>query len=197
MLPDGQLESDYSSQHLTDAIAEDADVKKLITDYYAVQREEQQKKALEIEAAVKAARASQQASSGVVESAGPYFDSKSCAPCHRTQYDSWAASKHAKAVETLERENALRPDCLICHSERYRKITTDITKDTTYKQGVECASCHMRVLPHGKDGPPKMATVKIDLNTCRVCHTRERSAEFEDYHKDYWEKAKHKPASST
>ena len=129
---------------------------------------------------------------------GVYYDSKSCVSCHQSEYDSWQTTKHAHAVTTLIDKGRDIPSCLECHSERYRQTNAYLPSSDTSKQGVECASCHSRVLPHGADGISKdFEGAKIDLDTCRVCHTKEQSPDFESKSKSYWEKAGHKAAKPT
>jgi hypothetical protein len=129
---------------------------------------------------------------------GVYYDSKSCVSCHKAEYDSWQTTKHAAAVTTLVNKGRDIPSCLECHSERYRQTNAYLPTSGTSKQGVECASCHSRVLPHGADGISKdFEGARIDLDTCRVCHTKDQSPDFESKSKSYWERASHKAAKST
>lgn len=132
-----------------------------------------------------------QASTGPLLS-GVYYDSKTCISCHKSEYDSWLTTKHASAVQTLIDKGRDIPSCLECHSERYRQTSAYLPTNDASKQGVECASCHSRVLPHGADGIAKdFEGAKIDLDTCRVCHTKDRSPDFESKSKSYWDRAKH------
>jgi hypothetical protein len=138
-----------------------------------------------------------QGSTGTLLS-GVYYDSTSCQSCHKSEYDSWQTSKHAAAVTTLINKGSDIPSCLECHSERYRQTSAYLPTSDTPKQGVECASCHIRVLPHGAEGVRKnFEGPKIDLDNCRVCHTKDQSPDFESKSKIYWQKVSHKPVKPT
>jgi hypothetical protein len=126
------------------------------------------------------------------KTSGVYYSSKACEDCHKSEYDSWMTTKHSAAVNTLVNEKRDVPACMTCHSERYRQTDDYLPVNEAFRRGVECASCHIRVLPHGHEGPSKdLKGSKIDLDTCRVCHTKERSPDFEPNTKTYWERVKH------
>jgi len=193
---DPQME--YSQGTLDDKVAEDQNVKKALVEYNNAEsaRVQAQSRAVnQMRPDSKTAPVPGQPAPAV---SGAYYDSKMCAECHKTQHESWSASKHAIAVKTLVDRGKDVPSCLSCHSERYRQTQAYMPIDEKWKQGVECASCHIKVLPHGADGPDKnIAKPGIDLDTCRVCHTKDQSPEFDAKSKEYWQKAKHKPVKQT
>jgi hypothetical protein len=117
-----------------------------------------------------------------------YNDSGKCKSCHSSQFISWQKDKHSKALQTLIKESKVIPECLQCHSEMYRE-TNRLELDANVPTGVECASCHASVLPHGADIRKKGPTQQ-DRDACLTCHTKERSPDFNL--ETYWEKAKHK-----
>ena len=57
-----------------------------------------------------------------------------CKMCHKVQYTSWEATKHAKATETAKAatDREWGADCLKCH-------TTNATEELP---GVQCEACH-------------------------------------------------------
>jgi hypothetical protein len=171
----------YSDAVLDDSVAEDPAVRKVM-DAYSGKVEDRRK-------------ASGMSSSHSVLS-GVYYDSKSCVSCHKSEYDSWQTTKHAAALTTLVEKERDIPTCLECHSEHYRQTNAYVPTNDTSKHGVECASCHSKVLPHGADGVSKgLVGARIDLDTCRVCHTKDRSPEFESESKIYWERVGHRDAA--
>ncbi|MDO8586898.1 MAG: multiheme c-type cytochrome [Armatimonadota bacterium] len=194
--PGKDPQMNYSQGNLNEAdVPEDPVVKKALDDYAAaeIQRAAAQSAAVnqKLGSTAQPAVVTKSGSAGTTTS-GVYYDSRTCAPCHKSQYESWAASKHASAVKTLVAKGRDMPACLNCHSERYRQTSAYLPSDQGFKLGVECASCHSRVLPHGPAGPDKsIEGDKIDLNTCRVCHDKEQSPDFEKDHKSYWKRTRH------
>jgi len=181
--PGQELKVGFTWYHLDGNCAEDPDVKKSVSDY--------------VEATHKTMQTPMPPARSTQASSGTYYDSRTCAPCHKSEQDHWTTSVHAGATRKLIEQRSMSLQCLPCHSEKYRQTKQYSASDDQYNQGVECASCHIRVLPHGAGGPPKMTTAGIDLDTCRVCHTRERSPEFERRSKEYWDKAGHKAAKES
>lgn len=111
----------------------------------------------------------------------PYYSSLSCKTCHQKEYDSWQTTRHAHAVETLVSKKRAEPGCLPCHSEMFKRLQrVNLPSQSGGVGGVECASCHMQSLPHGMERRGVTAKTKVSLDTCRVCHTRDRSPNFEE-----------------
>lgn len=90
-----------------------------------------------------------------------YAGVKRCQVCHETtdmgdQYSVWAASKHAKAYETLTTDEANKiaqewglktpakdaPECLTCHVTGYNDSTAQFGTKFDKTQGIQCESCH-------------------------------------------------------
>jgi hypothetical protein len=95
--------------------------------------------------------------SNVLLAQNKYVGAKNCKMCHMAKgkaYPVWAASKHAKAFETLKTEAALKiakekgiadpstdAKCVKCHSTAFgidAKLNAGITKE----EGVSCETCH-------------------------------------------------------
>lgn len=192
----------FSQSFLNEDIAEDETIKKALEEYAATEkkRSEAMSAAMNqrmLESSGKPPAAPNPGAAGST-ARGAYYDSRTCVACHKSQHESWAASKHASAVKPLIDKGRDIPACLDCHSEWYRQTGAYLPVDERSKLGVECASCHGKVLPHGEAGPDKsVAGPRIDLDTCRACHKPEHSPDFEKKSKEYWKKASHKPVKST
>jgi len=75
-----------------------------------------------------------------------YVGSKKCKMCHNkapkgAQYTQWKESKHAKAMESLNAEEAKNPTCLKCHST-VGHVNPDLVATLKVEEGVSCESCH-------------------------------------------------------
>jgi len=107
----------------------------------------------------------------------PYYPPTLCRACHLKEYQDWAGSKHARAIETLVAANRAVPECLPCHSEMYRRLQR-FTTSTEKVGGVECASCHIDSLPHGMERKNTTTRAKVDPTMCLTCHTKDRSPDY-------------------
>ncbi len=123
-----------------------------------------------------------------------YIGAVKCKMCHNKsttgkQYDIWAASPHAKAMESLSSDKAKEyakahniadpakdKTCLACHST-YHSASESLMATITEKEGVSCESCH------GPGSSYKSMTIMKDLakakanglvvptkETCVKCH---------------------------
>ena len=62
-----------------------------------------------------------------------YVGAEKCGKlCHKVEFTSWSATKHAKAFESLKPEEQAKKECVNCH-------VTGGTKDLP---GVQCEACH-------------------------------------------------------
>jgi len=111
-----------------------------------------------------------------------------CKSCHETEYETWKKSKHARALATLVSQGRTQPECLVCHSEYYKR-TKVLATSGNRAQGVECMSCHAEVLPH--DASYKAAGKAVaGVSVCLSCHDKSNSPNFDQ--KTYWDKVDHK-----
>ncbi len=84
-----------------------------------------------------------------------YVPAEECGKCHRPQYVSWKVAKHALAMEALVTQNRVVPECLVCHSYRFRRDGVLADASNAAAVGVECASCHGVGLLHAiSEEPP-------------------------------------------
>lgn len=119
--------------------------------------------------------------------------SESCRECHQAEYDVWAASKHAHAMETLRAKGQERnPNCMKCHLQ-------DVPKDggvvIEAVAGIGCESCHGGGAPHAEAMTGGIRGVRLGLfretasGSCVSCHDGENSRDFE--FEAYWARIRH------
>jgi hypothetical protein len=118
-----------------------------------------------------------------------YVGSEACASCHTDAHAIWIETKHANALETLEKTgNDRDPECVGCHVVGLNAISGFRSRSLTpTKADVGCESCHgpgdkhlsMPYEPYGKAGEA----------SCLPCHNADHSPGFD--FKTYWEKIKH------
>ena len=76
---------------------------------------------------------------GLAMAADPeYVGESKCKVCHMAQHKAWAATKHAKALETLKPEDRAKPECLACHTTGHGKKQAA----GALLAGVQCEACH-------------------------------------------------------
>jgi DnaJ-class molecular chaperone len=61
-----------------------------------------------------------------------YVGADKCKLCHKIEYTSWAATKHAKAFDSLKPEDRAKKECVECH----------VTGGKAEMPGVQCEACH-------------------------------------------------------
>jgi hypothetical protein len=165
---------EFSRVTMSEDIEQDEEIVKMLEQYKAQQM-------------AMMASASRPAASPVPANAN-YVSSEGCKACHSKEYDSWAKSKHAQALQTLVKESKVIPECLECHSDMFR-MTRQLSIAENKPAGVECVSCHARVIPH-TTGFKKTGPTQAERDACMTCHVKEHSPDF-DLEK-YWKKVDHK-----
>jgi len=118
----------------------------------------------------------------------PTYSVKLCKACHLKQYEDWAQTKHAKALQTLVDQTKTTADCLPCHSEAYR-VAKQYARPENGLGGVECATCHAESLPHGMERKEMAVHTKVQPAVCLECHTKDRSPTYDE--KTYFPKIAH------
>jgi peroxiredoxin len=134
-----------------------------------------------------------------------YVGSEACKSCHASEHATWAASLHARAIESLEARKAdTRQECLRCHVTAYGK-PGGFPEGAAAAQhhdrvGVGCESCHGPGSDHVAPGAKKIGTIvslgdKCDscviLQICGVCHDDANDSGFEFEVKAKIEKQRH------
>lgn len=108
-----------------------------------------------------------------------YYTPETCKPCHKSQYEQWSKTKHARALKTLVDDGRVNQDCLPCHSEDYRRTRSMIIEKDKIG-GVECQTCHGDILPHGSERSGVAQKSKVPPTLCLTCHTKQRSADYDE-----------------
>lgn len=133
--------------------------------------------------------------SNVLLAQNKYVGAKNCKMCHMSkgkQYPQWADSKHAKAVETLKGEAALKiakekgiadpstdAKCLKCHSTA-SAIDAKLNGGITKEEGVSCEACHgpgsaykAPAVMRSRDASISNGLIIPDEKLCLKCHNSE------------------------
>ena len=131
-----------------------------------------------------------------------YIGAAKCKMCHNKpatgeQYSKWAASPHAKAMQSLKGDEAKNPKCLKCHATAFGLELSD-TQSITMAEGVSCESCHgagsgYKTTTTMKDKAKAMAAGMIvpDEKLCKKCHNPESPNYKEFNYKTYSAKIAH------
>jgi hypothetical protein len=102
---------------------------------------------------------------------GGYAGVDACVSCHAAQVTFWKKTKHARAFESLAKDNHQKDAaCTPCH----------VTAGLMGLPDVQCEACHGPAARH--IAQPTAGGIVMRTNTegqCRACHTKERSTEFE------------------
>ncbi len=107
-----------------------------------------------------------------------YVGAAACGACHPAQLRQWAASKHARALSSLQRKRQERnPECIRCH-------VTGYGDSGGYRFGavtgadlgnVQCEACHGFGREHRGKGKIRGSVAEA---ICRRCHSTENSPTF-------------------
>jgi len=113
-----------------------------------------------------------------------YIGAAKCKMCHNkadkgAQYNQWASTPHAKAMDRLKGADATNPKCLKCHSTA-AGVNQALVATITVAEGVSCESCHgpgsaYKVATTMKDKTLAMSKGLImpDEKVCKKCHNEE------------------------
>ncbi len=115
--------------------------------------------------------------------------SDSCVQCHKEDDQTWHASKHSHAWQTLvDKKSHVDPSCQVCHTTGYGLGGGFVQVAKSLQMvNVGCESCHGPSQAHVQN--PKIKTTYLSREQCVRCHDHENSPEFE-YGK-YWAKVTH------
>ena len=119
----------------------------------------------------------------------PFATADKCKDCHEEEYNIWAKSSHSHAMATLEKTHQeYDPECITCHTTgALVRNGFSNSHDTPELVNVQCEACHGPALEHldsTSNKPPKSGE-----QTCRACHTDERTPDFD--FDTAWQKIKH------
>lgn len=152
-----------SSHKVTAELPEEPGVLKLVSDYYLRQQE------LVLMKGVKSAEE---------WAMRKYASARECLDCHYKEYLIWDKSKHREAFQVLQEKKRIVKECLVCHSEFYRRYGgIDLNKEEA-RNGVECSSCHGDAVAHSTFGLKGNVERGKGKDLCLTCHTPEHSPNF-------------------
>lgn len=141
----------------------------------------------------------------VLASPAAHVGSDACQTCHASEFETWAASPHGKAIASLETEGQEKnADCQKCH-------TTALGKTGGFPSGatpadhadlarVGCESCHGPGGDHIEDSTQKLGSIvslgdKCDscviLQICGSCHDNANDPKFEFSVQEHIDRQRH------
>jgi len=102
-----------------------------------------------------------------------------CKDCHPEIYQIWSDSRHAHAMATLQKTHQeYDPECVRCHVTGAAVRNGFVNaKETPELGNVQCEACHGPARVHLE--APKKGFGKAGEQTCRSCHTAERTPDFD------------------
>jgi hypothetical protein len=116
---------------------------------------------------------------------GKYRGAQVCSQCHSNVHASWGATRHAKALETLEAiGEGSNAACLKCHTVGFGEPGGFVDRATTDPlAGVGCESCHGPGGDHVANVNDKSLRppVSISADVCGKCHTGDQHPNYEDW----------------
>lgn len=131
-----------------------------------------------------------------------YIGAVKCKMCHNkaatgAQYKIWAASPHAKAMESLKGADATNPKCLKCHSTA-AAADPKLVGSLKVSEGVSCESCHgagsaykIASVMKKRELSIKKGLIIPDEKVCKKCHNEE-SPNYKGFNfKEYYAKIAH------
>lgn len=113
-----------------------------------------------------------------------YVGARKCKMCHNKpatggQYAQWLSTKHAKAMESLNAEEAKNPACIKCHSTA-GSVPADQIATLKISEGVSCESCHgpgSKYFPNSvmknHDASLAKGLIMPTEEVCLACHNSE------------------------
>jgi formate-dependent nitrite reductase cytochrome c552 subunit len=121
---------------------------------------------------------------------GKFAGATKCQMCHGAVHETWSATLHAGALETLEGiGQGANAACLPCHTVGFGEAGGYVDRATTNSlRGVQCENCHGAGAAHAGDptNADLLPMVSIGASVCGVCHTGAHHPNFEQ-----WQEAGH------
>jgi len=109
-----------------------------------------------------------------------YVGDSKCKICHKKDgiHESWLATKHATAWDSLGVENQKKEECIGCH-------TTGMSDKGELLTGVQCEACHgpgsdykKKSIMEDREKAIANGLLIPDENTCKKCHNENVPEEF-------------------
>ena len=113
-----------------------------------------------------------------------YIGASKCKMCHNKaekgeQYKKWLDGPHAKAMESLNAEEAKDPKCLKCHSTA-ATVDASLIATLTVEEGVSCESCHgpgsiykKKTIMESREQSMAAGLILPEEKVCKECHNEE------------------------
>lgn len=109
----------------------------------------------------------------VAPSSALYVGAGACLPCHPLQHQSWLETAHARAYQTLSKQNkSSDPACLSCHTTGFGEVRKD---PAVSLENVQCEACHG--VGDGHPDPWKNLP-QVNETQCLKCHNSANSPNF-------------------
>ena len=114
-----------------------------------------------------------------------------CRDCHQADCQTWEASGHARAWQSLEASGAhVDAYCQQCHTTGFGLPGGFVSaRRSAARAAVGCESCHGPSLAHAEDAQRKTALAGQAADQCAICHDRENSPSFA--YDEYWPRIEH------
>lgn len=102
----------------------------------------------------------------------PFIGTDKCRMCHPDQHKTWAASRHARAMDSLTAAEKKDPECFRCHVTGYGGPGGYVSLDRTPGlANVGCEACHGGGSVHmAAPMEDKKKTISTNGLDCRTCH---------------------------
>ena len=109
-----------------------------------------------------------------------YAGNTECAMCHPTAQKIWEESRHAKAWETLVKDDkTFDVECVSCHVTGWQQPGGTALGHTQGKEAVQCEACHGPSSKHAEMGGGESYTKKkVPKEVCTTCHNQLHSPKF-------------------
>ncbi len=106
-----------------------------------------------------------------------YLGAETCKRCHEEVFEKVAKMSHATAFHSLEESHSEGlSECIMCHTTGFGHVSGFDGKSSRGDlKGVQCEACHGMGSKHSRDG----TYGKVDEKKCLLCHTKDRSPEFQ------------------
>ncbi len=114
----------------------------------------------------------------------PLLGHEGCNGCHPAQTKFWQTTRHARAYQTLQKQDQARNlQCLPCHVTVSPGLTLSKDQILTLPPGLQTVGCENCHIGQGRShaGNPKQfqMTKQVAEKICLSCHTKERDNNFE------------------
>lgn len=116
---------------------------------------------------------------------GKFVGAAVCQQCHSNIHQTWSATGHAKALDTLKTAGQdTNAQCLPCHTVGFGEDGGYVDAATTSElAGVQCENCHGGALDHVQNVEDKSLrpVVSISADVCGKCHQGTHHPTFEEW----------------